>query len=473
MSEAQEREKIYNKLTPQRKTLVDMILQNLDRGAGLWKRGWRMSGAPENAVTGKKYRGVNNLFLTVISMQRGYNDNRWLTFNQMKEREWKFKTDAEGNSLGKKAGVSVEFFELRDRETKKKFDRRVLDGLTVEEREEYLDEIVYPVRKYYTVFNADIIDGIPEQEKINLDESGKSERTERLLTYWNEREAKILYGGTAAYYNREKDEIHLPPRDDFYNLHEFYSTALHELGHSTGSKSRLNRDLTGVFGSETYALEELRAEIASMFMEQDFGISVNEKEVRNNSAYIESWKSAIRDNPNVLFTAIADAEKIGKYVLSKESEMLSESGSVTEEVSKIYMPPSEAAARVIAEESRGQDLPFRGKESLTRMADREIVERLEKAKGAEKFNQLYSGISVTGSEEKDARSLMTRLAMFTNGDGEQLLRVFRSSGQYREKPAGYYEKMAKDAMCFIEKLKSGMTAEKNEDRKPRYANAKI
>lgn len=432
-----------------------------------------MSGVPENAVTGKKYRGVNNLFLTVISMQRGYKDNRWLTFNQMKEREWNFKTDAEGNSLGKKAGVSVEFFELRDRETKKKFDRSVLDGMTVEEREEYLDENVYPIRKYYTVFNADIIEGIPEQEKIILDESRKSERTERLLTYWNDNEAKILYGGASAYYNREKDEIHLPPREDFYNMQEFYSTALHELGHSTGSKARLNRDLTGVFGSEAYALEELRAEIASMFMEQDFGIFVNEDEVRNNSAYIENWKSAIRDNPNVLFTAIADAERIGKYVLSKEAEIMAESGSMAEEPSKIYMLPNEAAERVIAKENRAPELPIRGKESLTHMADREIVERLEKSKGAEKFNQLYSGISVTGSEEKDERSLMTRLAMFTNGDGEQLLRVFRSSGQYREKPTGYYENMAKDAMKFIEKLKAGMTAEKSEDRKPRYANAKI
>lgn len=146
-----ERGELYDKLTPQRKMLVDMILQNLDNGAGLWKQGWRTGGAPENAVTGKKYRGVNNMFLTFVSMLRGYSDNRWLTFNQMKERDWSFKTDAEGHSLGKKAGVSVEFFDLWDRETKKKFDRRVLDGMSFDERQEYMEENVYPIRKYYTM----------------------------------------------------------------------------------------------------------------------------------------------------------------------------------------------------------------------------------------------------------------------------------------------------------------------------------
>lgn len=317
----QNRGNVYDKLTPQRKMLVDMIMQNLESGAGLWKQGWRSGGTPENAVTGKKYRGVNNMFLTYISMLRGYSDNRWLTFNQMKEREWSFKTDGEGKSLGKNAGVSVEFYELWDRETKKKFDRSVLDGMSMDERQDYMDENVYPIRKYYTVFNGDLIDGIPEKEISVLDESAKSERTDKFLDYWSENEVKIVYGGGQAFYSPPWDEIHLPPREDFYSLQEFYSTALHEIGHSTGHKNRLNRDLSGGFGSESYALEELRAEIASLFMEQDFEISVNENEVRNNSAYIQNWKEAIKDDPNVLFTAIADAEKITKYVQKKESEM--------------------------------------------------------------------------------------------------------------------------------------------------------
>ncbi len=74
MNETTERS-AYDKLLPQRKQLVDMLVANLDSG-GLWKQGWRTRGAPENAVTGKKYRGVNNLYLFLVAMERGYSDNR-------------------------------------------------------------------------------------------------------------------------------------------------------------------------------------------------------------------------------------------------------------------------------------------------------------------------------------------------------------------------------------------------------------
>ena len=559
-NKATNRGSVYDKLTPQRKMLVDMILQNLESGAGLWKKGWRSGGMPENAVTGKKYRGVNNMFLTYVSMLRGYSDNRWLTFNQMKEREWSFKTDGEGKSLGKNAGVSVEFFELWDRETKKRFDRSVLDGMSMDERQDYMDENVYPIRKYYTVFNGDLIDGIPEKEKAVLDESAKSERADTFLNYWSENEAEIVYGGGQAYYSPISDEIHLPPREDFYSLQEFYSTALHELGHSTGHAKRLNRKMNMDKNSEEYAIEELRAEIASLFMEQDFEVSVNENEVRNNSAYIQNWKAAIKDDPNVLFTAIADAEKITKYVQKKESEMSKEVEpyAVTEEEnengekvyrvqmiaaygqtraallgehtdrkslmkelekmqalpfwsdkrfkevsmdeleaesirrakaeetaaqkpiveapSKVYMLPSVAAAMeagTYIEEAKPKARVV-SEESYTRMVDRELFERIQRSKGGEKFIQLYNGISVTGNEEKDEYSLMTRLAIFAD-DKEQVMRLFRSSAQYRsEKPNAHYEKLNNDAMAFVQKMRADMAvaAVGNVSKSHIVANAK-
>lgn len=536
----------YDKLSPQRKKIADMLLANLESGAGVWKQGWRSGGAPENAITGKQYRGVNNLFLLLVSMERGYKDNRWLTFNQMKAREWSFKTDEAGRSLGKNAGVPVEFFDLWDRETHNKFDRAVLDGLSADERQTYMDENVYPIRRYYTVFNADLIDGIPAKEERVLDESAKTERAERMISNWSENESKIVYGGSQAYYSKASDEIHLPVRGDFYDLQEFYATALHEIGHSTGHAKRLSRDLSGKFGSPEYAMEELRAEIASVFLEQDFGVEVDESAVRNNRAYIQHWKDVIRKDPNALFTAIADADKISKYILQKEAELSreiepyavseeedetgdlkyrvymvsgygqiravplsgddresvmqdfekiqrlpywsgkrfkevsmdelqaesisraemqaedenAEPASVTEEKSEVFMLPSVAAALAASakDEKREQDNAPRGKESLTRMDDREIVERAERSKGGEKFTQLYNGISVTGDEEKDERSLMTRFALFTD-DKAQLMRLFRSSAQYRdEKPNAYFEKLADESVAFVSKLKANMLA---------------
>lgn len=557
---------LYDKLTPQRKQLVDEILKNLESGTGLWRQGWRISGAPVSAITGKRYNGVNRLFLTAASMQKGYSDNRWLTYNQMEEKGWSFKRDEEGNSLGKNAGVAIEYFELRDRETKQPFDRHVLDGMTAEEKDAYMDENVYPLRKYYRVFNGDIIDGIPERKEQAVDTSGYSERAENILKLWSDTEAKIIYGGDEAFYRSETDEIHLPMRERFEDLPEFYSTALHEVGHSTGHKSRLNRDLGGGRGTPEYAVEELRAEIASMFIEQDLEIQVDEKHIENNGAYIKHWHDKIKEDPNILFKAIADAERITKCVMAKEkaikkevepyaiiededengdkvykvrmaaeygqtqlalsgypfrsrealmsefgkmqelpfwagkefkevtleeleaesrkraeereakSEQLSE---IEEEKSEVFMLPSEVAAQVAEEAAvvgtvAAVEMTGRGIESLTNMDDRDIAERASKTKHGDKFLALFNGESVLADEEKNERSLMARLAMFTGDNTEQLLRIFRASGQYREdKPNSYYEKMAKDEMKFVASLKTPIpTTVAAKSSGSRFANAK-
>ena len=531
----------YEKLSPEYKFIVDEVTKNLAEGAGLWRAGWQMPRMPESAITKKQYRGVNNFCLTLVAMAKGYGDHRWATFRQMEEKGWGFKKDEEGNSLGKGAGVPIEYFDLIDKQTGKKLDRSVFDGMTVEEKEEYFSNNVKPIRKYYRVFNGDVIDGIPALETKELNPNEKVETVEKLLEYWNLNEAKIIYGSGQAFYRPKTDEIHLPNREKFFSMQEFYSTALHELGHSTGHKTRLNRDLENMFGTPEYALEELRAEIASMFMEQDLEVQVDAEHRRNNSAYIASWQEAIKDNPNALFTAITDADKIAKYVAlrarqnqvekqeetKKEIEKYAivtdknaydetvykvymasaygqtalaisygfaskealeeefgkmqqlpfwkdkefqecsyeelqafsieraEKEEIQEEQSKVYIKPSEVAAKAFpTTESKPVEMSERGLETLTKMGDRDVVERASKTKNGEKFTQLYAGISVLGNEEKDERSLMSRIAMFCNGDKEQLLRIFRSSGQYREeKPNAFYEKMAEQSISFVERIK--------------------
>ncbi len=523
MSEKTEKSKsAYDKLTPQRKALVDMILENLENGKGLWEQGWATMGAPVSAATGKKYHGINNLFLSLIAMERGYTDNRWATYHQIEERGWHFKTDEEGKSKGKNAGVTIEFYEQYDKETHKPFDRTVLDGMTESERQEYLDNNVVWFRKYYRVFNGDIIEGIPAREKHALDPSQRNERAESLLAYWSENESPIIYGGDQAFYRRSTDEIHSPPREAFKNLHEFYGTNFHEIGHSTGHEKRLNRDLSGAFGSEKYALEELRAELASMFLEQEIGLEVSKGHIENNSRYIKEWHDEIKKDPDALFTAIADANNITKYIADKERQVraepyavVTEQNEVNETVygvrvvsafgqtnliipymekeqmqaefevlktlpawkdkefyevgydklqeisekraeaesrkaereeSPVYVLPSEIAARATMR-SKPVNMAERGISSLTRMSDIDVVERAWRTSSGEQFKRLYDGQTMFGNEEKDEQALMVRLAMFCNGDTEQLLRVFRSSGQYRdEKPNALYERMARQSI---------------------------
>ena len=535
MSENETKSSAYEKLTPQRKQLVDQVFANLEKGNLFWTQGWVAAGAPESAVTGKKYRGINNLYLSLVAMAENYGDNRWATFRQMEEKGWTFKKDEEGHTLGKGKSVSVEYYEMRDKETKRRFDRSVLDGMTFDEQREYMDKNVYWLRKFYRVFNCSLMDGVPAKEMPMIDVNDRIEKAEAILDYWNANESKIVYGGSQAFYRPSTDEVHLPEREKFKSTQSFYDTAFHEIGHSTGHESRLNRDLSGGFGSQSYAMEELRAEIASIFMAQDLGIEPSEDRLQNNAAYIQSWKDEIKENPNALFTAIADADKIARYVSSKEqayrqtkdveyyaiveetnayseqvyrcyicdeegkvkplinygfadrdalekeldkikeldlwkdktfeevgiealkakSEEKEKAGKVEQEKSTEYIRPSELVAAEVAAKALPVSMDGRGLESLTRMSDRETLSRAETYYGKDgKFSDLYHGKNVLKSEEESEYGLMVRLAMFCGGDKDRLIRVFRSSGQYREeKPNAYYEKMAENSLKFISDTK--------------------
>ncbi|MGN0767732.1 MAG: zincin-like metallopeptidase domain-containing protein, partial [Christensenellales bacterium] len=379
-------------------------------------------------------------------------------------------------------------------------------------------------------------DGVPAKEKPLINENDRNERAEAILSYWDRNESKIVYGGSQAYYRASTDEVHLPVREDFKSMQEFYSTALHEIGHSTGHETRLNRDLSGGFGSEKYATEELRAEIASIFMEQDIGIEASEGRLQNNAAYLQAWKEEIKENPNALFTAITDADKIAKYVsekerayrrtndvqyyaiveetnayseqvykccicdeegevkplinyafadreaLEKEIDKVKEldlwkdktfeevsidelkekgkAGKVEQEKSTEYIKPSELVAAEVAAKALPVSMEGRGSESLTRMSDRETLARAEGyyAKDS-KFADLYGGKNVMKNIERSESGLMLRLAMFCGNDEEQLLRIFKSSGQYRDdKPNAYYMKLASESMKTIREMRGSIAA---------------
>ena len=373
----------------------------------------------------------------------------------MKEKGWCFKTNEEGVSLGKKAGISIEFYELRDRKTKQPYDEHVTDGMTADERHQYEKDNVYALRKYYTVFNVDIIDGIPERETHEIEPNEINERVETFLQNWSENESEILYGGSKASYVPSTDKIHLPPRNSFYGMQGFYGTSLHEVSHSTGHKSRLNRVLSTDKESPEYAQEELRAEFASAFLCTEFGVKADEESLENNSAYIKSWYDTISEDPNVLMAAIADANKIAKYATAKEREFAEQKKTGKEmektekEKSDVFMRPSEVAVSAIVANAVPANITTRGVESLTRMDDRNVVERLNNTYRSEQFKTLYNGGSILGRVDMDARALMTRLAVFTQ-DKEQLMRVFRSSGQYRENVSPeIYGKMADNAMALV------------------------
>ncbi len=309
-----ERESSYReKIEAKRNEMVNTMLDFIQNNSADWERGWYKPALeiPANGSTGKPYRGINMLYLLMISAKKGYTDNRWVTFNQAKELGAHVKQGEKSREIF--------YWSQYDKKTKKPFDERTVGVMTEEEKHEYMEENVRPVLKFYQVFNAEQCTNFPERANVELTpEMAAEERAhqnaliERVIS---NSAAPITYGGSRAYYSPSLDEIHLPKIEDFKTMQDYYATALHEIAHSTGHESRLNRNLQGSFERQEYAQEELRAELASVFMQTELGISIDGHHFENHGAYLSSWLKAVREDTKEFFAAARDAEKISDYVV--------------------------------------------------------------------------------------------------------------------------------------------------------------
>lgn len=274
-----------------------------------WRAMWTASLA-HNAVNGKRYRGLNSLWLSYVASAKGYTDPRWCTFKQAKEKGWNVKK-------GEKA-TGVEFWSVYDVKQRKTISITEANSIVAKDSERKDD--MHFVSRQYSVFNAAQIEGIPELEQKPCAVDIDVVRKQRDVLVKNMK-LGFYEGGDRAYYSPSTDSITMPPDVCFENTYAYMSTFLHECGHATGSAKRLNRPLDGVFGSVSYAKEELRAEIASAFTSQVLGFGKEGTELAgemdNHKAYIQSWIEIIKDKPNELFAAIKDAETISDYLLEK------------------------------------------------------------------------------------------------------------------------------------------------------------
>jgi antirestriction protein ArdC len=125
--------------------------------------------------------------------------------------------------------------------------------------------------------------------------------------------ADIRIGGERAFFSPVTDHIQLPPESAFKSPEAWSAVACHELSHWTGHASRLNRDMTGRFGSKDYSREELRAELSGLYVGTTLGIPTN---IPNHASYIESWVKILKDDRREIFRAAADAQRIADYCLA-------------------------------------------------------------------------------------------------------------------------------------------------------------
>jgi putative DNA primase/helicase len=284
-----------------RENVAEEMIRHLEAGTAPWQKPWDPGiyhARPFNPTSNKSYHGINAVILDMSD----HADPRWMTFRQAR--------DMDAQVQGGEKATMIEYWKWTD-------TKKVLDGAgnpIIGEDGKSLTEIHKldrPQVFYARVFNAEQIDGLEPYIPPPL----SFEPVEEAELVLNESGVAILHDqDDRAYYATFQDQIHLPDKSAFPTAYDYYSTALHEVGHSTGHKSRMNREF-GPFGSEAYAKEELKAEMASYMVSRELGLGHNPD---RHAGYLESWLKAIKEDRNFLFQAAQDAERISTWVMQPE-----------------------------------------------------------------------------------------------------------------------------------------------------------
>lgn len=269
--------------------ITQRIIDQLEAGVIPWRKPWGTSGngeMPKNGMTGRHYSGINLLMLNW--------GEEYFTFKQIQEKHWNVKK-------GSKASIVV-FFQMLEKPNKK--------------NEEELDRI--PMMRYYNVFAGSDIEGYKEGEKYEHDTIEEAEEYVRRYS-----EVPIHHhNNNRAFYSPMEDYINVPDISCFPIAEEYYSTLFHEMTHSTGHTSRLNR-FTGVsanasFGSKAYSFEELIAELGASFLCGFCGIE--QKTLENSASYINGWLKVLKEDNKAIVRAAAKAQKAVDYIKEGQHE---------------------------------------------------------------------------------------------------------------------------------------------------------
>ncbi len=257
-----------------RQNLVVDLVSELEKGRVPWKRAWVL---PYNPISKIRYGGVNRMALAIRSMDKEYADPRWCTLDEAKASGWRIKKG---------------------------------------EKEAYVEEESGngPSCELNAIFNASQMDGVPAMKRKQA--PGKFETVEKILTN-SGAVIEHKYDNAVSYYPPFQDKIVLPAKEIFRNTEGYYNAAMHELAHWTGHRRRLNRDLSGKFGSVGYAKEELRAELASCFVQVELGVK---RDVHRAASYLCSWIKLFIDKRNEIIDILCDVDKICGYIMGFADE---------------------------------------------------------------------------------------------------------------------------------------------------------
>ena len=275
--------------------ITDRIIAELESGTIPWHKPWTCAQPAISHTTGKAYSLLNQLLL-------GGRSGEYLTFNQTKKEGGRVRK-------GEKASMVVFWKWLK-----------IEDENTGEEKE-------VPFLRYFSVFHVDQCEGISPRfrasEVLPVDSAEADDAAEDIIADYLHRSGVHLISreSSEAFYQPATDTVVLPKRRQFADTAEYYSTAFHELTHSTGHRSRLNRlTETARFGSATYSREELCAELGASFILNRLGLETNGS-FRNNAAYIDHWLTVLKEDKRLLVTAAGQADKAVRLILNDKEDV--------------------------------------------------------------------------------------------------------------------------------------------------------
>ena len=281
--------------------VTDQIIKQLEQvDPADYSTPWFCVGHSPVNLRGTAYRGINHILLS----HSGHQSNIWATFKQWKEKEcsvrkgersqivvlWKFfhEADEQGNATGKTSGVMV---------------------------------------RYYKVFNSDQVEGDHAREaeqklKDRLLDHDPIAEAQSFVDGYMATERLPLRNSDIAYYRSGiAEHIAMPELGQFHTPAHFYSVFAHEITHSTGNKNRLDRDLSGGFGSKPYAYEELIAELGSAMICGTIGLEQKPRE--DHAQYIKSWLCALKNDNKFIISAASKAQKAADYALESAAAQAS------------------------------------------------------------------------------------------------------------------------------------------------------
>ncbi|RWJ39797.1 MAG: DUF1738 domain-containing protein [Mesorhizobium sp.] len=286
-----QRADVYSRVTAE-------IIAAIEQGAGEWRAPWFHNGTsiarPTNIASGKRYRGINTLALWAAGFAAGYGDGLWGTYKQWQD-----------------AGAQV-------REGERSTTVVLWREIQVSRQSDNDDDDDGHRRMFaraFSVFNVAQVNGYERPVTPELPEAERLAHAEAFIANLG---VKTVFGGSEAYYRPSADTVFMPPFTSFRDAASFYGVWLHESGHASGSKHRLDRDLSGRFGSAAYAAEECCVEILSGLVLADLGIAHHPRP--DHAAYVASWLKVLKDDPKAIFTAASKAQQAADWMHAQQPQ---------------------------------------------------------------------------------------------------------------------------------------------------------